>query len=266
MGTHPYAGDDGATKVGSRLALDFAKSEGANFITPAALAAVRSRLGNSEKHQTLNEERLWADLLSSMPLCFNLFGDLAADSTRASEAVRAWWPAAPLGVATVRFEHSPGRRDALYLGNRSAFDVAFDIETGTGSHAVVGVETKYHEHAKAEPAPSPAALARYFEVAERSGVFQDGWRSAVVGTELQQIWLDHLLALAMLQHPSGKWQWARFVLVFPSGNPSFARAAAVYRDLLRGSETFESRTIEELIASPSPITPTTTAALSARYF
>lgn len=265
IGTEPYAGGGSATPVGSRLALDFAKSSGANFVTPAALAAVRKRIANPERHQMLKADRLWADLLSSMPLCFNLFGDLDADLAQASRAVRAWWPDAPQGTTTVTFEHSPGRRDVSFLGNGSAFDVAFDINTQSGKLGIVGVETKYHEHAKPEDIPRPAALARYVEVTQRSGVFVDGWQTLVVGTDLQQIWLDHLLALAMLQHPTGRWSWARFVLVYPSENPSFARAAAAYRGVLRSAETFEARTIEELLATPAAFATTTRMALRDRY-
>jgi hypothetical protein len=45
----------------------------ANFLTAAARSAVDARLGHKEHHQLLKEDRPWADLLSSMPLCFNLF-------------------------------------------------------------------------------------------------------------------------------------------------------------------------------------------------
>lgn len=195
----------------------------------------------------LDEDRLWADLLSSMPLCFNLFGELHADAGLAANAVRTWWPDAPTGKVAVRFEHSPGRRDLLFLGNKSAFDVAFEIKKADGTFGIIGVETKYHEHAKAEAVPKPKALARYTEVTERSGVFKSEWRAVIVGTELQQVWLDHLLVLSMLQQPSKRWSWGRFVLVYPSENPSFARAAERYREVLTDTATFETRTIESLV-------------------
>src|SRR5690606_23825285 len=76
MGTSPYDGSakrQQPSKVGSRLALAFAVESGANFLTEAAMMAVRHRLDHPEPHQMLAEDRLWADLLSSMPLCFNVF-------------------------------------------------------------------------------------------------------------------------------------------------------------------------------------------------
>jgi hypothetical protein len=266
VGAHPYRGGDASAVVGSRMALDFAMSTGANFLTPGALAATRKRLSNPEPHQMLSAERLWADLLSSMPLCFNLFGDLDGDSAAAARAVNAWWPAAPVGQVTVRFEHSPGRRDPTLLANRSAFDVAFEIETGDRTRAIIGVETKYHEHAKREPRPRDAVLQHYIEVTGQSGEFREGWQAALIGTELQQIWLDHLLVLAMVQHPSRRWSWGRFVLVYPAENPSFARAVTAYRSVLReAAQTFEFRTIEGLLATPAALPVAVRAEFEGRY-
>ena len=264
IGSQPYGGGPNSTPVGSRLELSFARESGANFITPGARAAVRARLAAPEPNQTLNEDRLWADLLSSMPLCFNLFGDLEGDA--AARAVRAWWPEAPPGKVCVRFEHSPGRRDQAFLGNRSAFDAAFDIDTAHGTRGVVGVETKYHEHPKVERAPRAAALARYVEVTERARIFAEGWREQIIGTDLQQIWLDHLLVLAMLQHPSKRWVWGKFVLVYPAKNPAFAAAVARYAAILADNEsTFEARTLEDLVAVPGALSSGTANAFHARY-
>jgi hypothetical protein len=140
MGFQPYAGTNdtkcanGLSKpvpMGSRLELDFAKISGANMLTRAAYDAALARVASPEPHQMLTTDRLWADLLSSMPLCFNLLGDLAAVRSGASRAVRAWFPDAPEGRVRVRFEHFarasglavPGepdrvRRGVLHRGER----------------------------------------------------------------------------------------------------------------------------------------------------
>ena len=261
IGAQPYRGGAGATPVGSRMALDVRDAHRRELPHAGVLAAVRARLDTHESHEMLSEDRLWADLLSSMPLCFNLFGELAHDQARADRAVHTWWPDAPAGRVEVKFEHSPARRDPAYLGNNSAFDAAFVV----GDTAIVGVETKYHEHAKAEAPPKQKALARYVEVTERSGAFRAGWRKAIIGTDLQQIWLDHLLLLSMLQHPSGQWTWGRFVLVSPAGNPSFAAAADRYRGLLADDATFETKTIEELLAAKGALPDALVTAFRARY-
>ena len=70
----------------------------------------------------------------------------------------------------------------------------------------------------------------------------------------------------MLQHPSKQWTWGRFVLVYPGENPSFARAAAEYRETLRDAATFESRTIEDLLATSGALDPATVETFRERYF
>lgn len=263
IGSQPYGGGDDATPIGSRLDLAFARSSGANFLTAAVREAVNARLAQPEQHQTIQPERLWADLLSSMPLCFNLFGELKGEA--AARFLRSWCPEVPAGAAAVRFEHSPGRRNPEFLGNQSAFDCAFDIELAGGERAIIGVETKYHEHTKTEPRPKDAALRRYVEVTERSGAFADGWRDRILGTELQQIWLDHLLVLSMLQHSSAQWTSGKFVLVYPGANPSFARAAEQYAALLRDPTTFAAKTIESTVDCLREVAPHAAEAFVERY-
>ncbi len=88
--------------VGSRLPLAYARETGANFLTVGGLEAARARTSVTEAHQSFDHQRLWADLLSSPALAFNLSGDLAADLELADQAVHCWWPDAPgtVGVDT----------------------------------------------------------------------------------------------------------------------------------------------------------------------
>lgn len=230
--------------VGSRMPVAYARDTMANFLSDGVKQAVKERLAVNEPHQTLNTDRLYSDLLSSMPMCFNLFGELAADRTKAQPAVEALWPELQAENASVRLEHSPGRRDEKFLGDRTAFDAAITYE-GAAGRGIIGIETKYHEHAVREKVP--AEMRRYEEVTTRSKVFERGWQKAIVGTELQQIWRDHLLVLSMLQ--CGEWTEGRYVLVFPAANLSFAAVAEQYRSVLVDDATFEVRTLETVVDS-----------------
>lgn len=250
IGTQPMRSRGGkpTRPLGSRIELETARETGANFLTDGVRRVVKERLANPQSHQTLDEDRLYCDLLSSMPMCFNLFGELAADLARADKAVHTWWPDTPGKVSAVEFEWSPGRGlKGEYLENRSAFDAAFILDLGDGTKGVIGVETKYHEHAVPMAPTTDAKMERYKAVADKSGVFANGSQEAIVGTELQQIWLDHLLALSLPQHPSGEWAWAKFILVYPSRNPGFARVASAYQRLLSKQDTFGVSTVEDLL-------------------
>ena len=249
--------------VGSRLPLAYARETGATFLTAGALDAARARTSIIEPHQSFDHQRLWADLLSSEALAFNLFADLAADLGLADRALHTWWPDAPGTLCEVRFAHSPGRLDRAYLGNLMAFDAAFVLSLRDGTQGIIGLDTKYHERSK-RALPKPNRLPRYLEVATRSRVFAPGAIDAVSGTHLLVMWLEHLLVLSMLQHSSGPWKWGRYVVVHPAGNLDFAEACARYRDLLADRSTFSSVTVEDLLGAevlPAP----TAAALRQRY-
>jgi hypothetical protein len=259
----PRSDDEPLRLVGSRLPLAYARETGANFITAGALEAARARTSSAESHQSFDHQRLWAELLWSPAMCFNLFGDLAGDLGLADRAVHAWWPDTPGTVVDVRFAHSPGRLDPAYLGNLVAWDVAFVLDLGDGSEGIVGVVTAYRDVNRRQP-PKPRRLPRYREITETSGIFGPGAIVAVNGTELIHIWLDHLLVLSMLQHPSRAWRWGRLVVVHPADNTDFAEACARYGDLLVDRSMFSSMTIEELLDARALPAQTTTA-LRERY-
>jgi hypothetical protein len=152
------------------LPLDYARDTGANFLTPAALEAVRARTSFIEPRQSIDHQRLWSDLLSSLAASFNLFGDLAADLALADRALHAWFPDTPGRVSELRFAHSPGWFDPSYLNSLRSFATLFVLELDDGSRSLVAVDVKYHERNKSET-PRPENLTRYTAVGERSGVF-----------------------------------------------------------------------------------------------
>ena len=249
IGSQPIAPKPGGTVrlVGSRLPLDYARETGANFLTAGALDAAKARTSAKEPHQTFDRQRLWADLLWSTTMAFNLFGDLAADLGLADRVVHTWWPDAPGTVSDVRFEHSPGRLDRAYIGSLISFDAAFVLDLGDGTQGIIGLDIRYHDRAKPET-PKPRNLRRYLEVAERSRAFKAGAIAPIKGkTDLAEMWLEHLLLLSMLQHASSRWSWGRYVVVRPTGNTDYDDACARYRGLLADRSTFSSVTVEELL-------------------
>jgi hypothetical protein len=265
IGSQPIVPREGkpSRPAGSRLPLDYAHETGATFLTAGALEAARARTSFVEAHQSFDRQRLWAELLWSATLAFNLFGDLAADLELADRVVHTWWPDVPGTVSEIRFAHSPGRFDQAYLGSLRAFDVAFVLDLDDGTRGIVGAVTKYHE--RATPAiRKPIGLPRHLEVAERSAVFDSKTIEAVDRTDLLVMSLEHLLLLSMLQHASGTWTWGRYVVVHPAGNTDYAEACARYRALLVDQATFSSVTVEKLLDADA-LPPPTVAALRKRY-
>jgi hypothetical protein len=114
---------------------------------------------------------------------------------------------------------------------------------------VIGIETKYHEVAQKENKPSKDRLPRYRAVHEHSGKFVDGALDRILGTDLQQLWLDHLLGLSMLQATGADWSWVRFVVVYPEPNVSIDRACRRYSELLTDRATFTTSTLQKILTS-----------------
>jgi hypothetical protein len=158
--------------------------------------------------------------------------------------MRALWPDRVHEVREIAFEYSPGRGDPKYLNNRSAFDVFVRYASASGREGFIGIEVKYHENLQGDAADHKA---RYDEVAERADIYSKASRGLLRKLPLQQIWLDHLLALSMLQADE-RWSSGLFAFVYPAANMRCAAAAAAYRRTLTRTSSFDSRTLEELVA------------------
>ncbi len=265
IGTQPIVPRPGANRrlVGSRMPLEYARDNGATFVVPAALQAARARTSFVEPHQSFDHHRLWADLLWSSALAFNLFGDLATDLELADRVVHAWWPDVPGNVSAVRFAHSPGRFDPAYLNSLREFAVAITLDLGGAASGVIAVGVRYHERAHRE-IPKPSNRWRNDEVRQRSGAFRSEAEAIFDGSDLTVMFLEHLLLLSMLQHPSAAWQWGRFVVVHPAGNVDAVDACLRYRDLLADPSTFAVTTLEDVLGADA-LPRSTVAALRERY-
>jgi hypothetical protein len=260
-GEHPPGQANGSV-------LSWAEGEAfANFLSPAIIRSVEHRLAaeQREKGQQFDPVRLKTHLLSSMPMCFNLFGELHGNPERITTVGQKLWGLEQPGLE-VRFEWSPGRGDPDYSGDGTAFDVALLFGDADEQQTVIGIETKYHEHAVAEATPKATTrLPRYREIAERSGAFAEDWEDRILGTPLQQIWRDHLLLLSLLQHPSRRWGAGKYVLVYPAGNAAFDRLGQQYREVLADESTFDIATIESLLDAHALHEPETERKFRERY-
>ncbi len=224
------------TPLGSRLAMPEAQAAGWNFLTPriAELAAAYADGRLAEPRAKIDATRMHSDLLSSQPMCFNLFGELALDLKAATRFARRLWPGRVDRVVDVRFEHSPGRWSPAFLDNGSAFDVFLVHTTPAGGSGFVAIEVKYHENMRDK---LPAQLRpRYRELALESGAFADPQASSLWSRGVWQLWLDHLLAWSLRRHPGSAYDTGISVLLHPAGNAEVAGVARAYSDHLVASE------------------------------
>lgn len=242
-------GQHDRTPLGSRLTTTDGDS-GRNYLTPAALAQVRQAVRDAPRTGALiMAPRIWTDLLSSQPLCFNLFGDMAADLELATAVLARVWPGEVDRVRAIHFEHSPGRGDTRYLGNRSAFDVVVDHD-GPAGRTMVGIEVKYHENMQVSPAKDKG----YADIARQHDVFREDALPRLAAPPLQQLWLDHLLALQVGTVDHQTYTHTRFVLLHPCGNTACARVAEQYAECLTHRSTFSPLHLETVVSALTEVT------------
>jgi len=224
-----YTDKGGRKRAIGSLISKTAADEGRNFLSPEIAEVVRLETAYQERGALIDQARLYGNLLSSMPLCFNLFALLRNDLALAARILRAIIPAIDLkAVEHVWFEHSPGRQEPTLTGDRTAFDVAFVYERTDGKIGLIGVEMKYSESGN-EPAP-PELNPRYEELSRASGLYKDPDHAALRVNPSQQLFREHLLAQAAVMR--GDYAEAYFVQIGPRHNHLVQNAARLYKGFL----------------------------------
>jgi hypothetical protein len=199
--------------------------------------------GRSEG-KLFGKPRIFDDLLSSQPLCFNLFGELKRDLALASRVMHRLVPDKVATVHRIEFEHSPGRRDPRYTADRSAFDVYVEYDSVGGKKGFLGIEVKYHENMNDALAPH---RDRYDQVAQGMGCFHANHLSDLRMKPINQLWRDHMLAGSMLL--ADGWAEGMFVVLYPSENSHAAAAIQKYQAYLADSSTLTAWTLESFVAA-----------------
>jgi hypothetical protein len=183
----------GHPQLGSMLRKeDVAAQRDLNFIHPAAAEHAETRAKQvQEEHGSLEVGRLRHNMLSSMPMCFNLFGTMRdeadflavfrelfdPETTRVSEIVCEWAGPGP---------------DGPLIGDRTAFDAMVRYEREDGP-AFCGIETKY-----TEPLSSTVyePTEKYTAITADSGWFKTGASEILKASESNQLWRNVMLAAA----------------------------------------------------------------------
>ena len=228
-------GDDKRTriKLGSRLHLKPAQS-GLNFVSPEVFQLVRRELILREEGAVIDADRLFVNALSSMPLSFNLLGPMALNRDLATAVWHRLLPAFVHTVESIGFEHSPGRGEARFLSDGTAFDAVLRVITPEGETATVFVELKYSE---AMSGPGATLRPRHDEASRQVRLFQQPDSPALRSLALEQLWREHMLAqLAVDLHLTPR---AHFVALGPRLNRRVSTAFRLYAAELIDSSSLD---------------------------
>jgi hypothetical protein len=160
-----YVGEDGNRhKLGSRIS-EAAGRGGGNFLTPEIAHTARREAAYREIGALIDQKRLATNLLSSMPLTFNLLAPWGHTLERASSYLIELLPAFTGSARQLLFEHSPGRGNLKFTGDFTAFDALIRYSDAQGRNGFVAFEIKYSESMRE---PIPEAKPRHAELSAAS--------------------------------------------------------------------------------------------------
>ena len=240
-GTGPNLWD---TRILGNMLTEESANKGLNFFTPGIVELAKNRIAKEEG--AVEPFRLLRNMLSSQPMCFNLFGEPARDLELATALTRALWGNRIARVVNVRFEWAP-EPAAEYLNDRTAFDAFIEYETADGNPGFIGIETKLSE---------PFSPKRYDGQKYRCWMTADSpWRPGadVAATRHNQLWRNHLLAWSLLRHPQSKYTQGGVTVVY---HPEDRRCRSViegYKALLRDDSTFAAFDLNEIVSAWKPL-------------
>jgi len=203
---------------------------GRNFLTQEIYEVVLDRIAQGSG--VVEKYRLLHNMLSSQPMCFNLFGPLVRDCDLAKNLLATLVPEKISEVTRVEIEWAP-QPAKDYLNDRTAFDAFIEYRTEDGQLAGLGIETKLSEPFSQKVYDRPE-YRRWMQLPD-SPWYPDSWNK-VQAVEYNQLWRDHLLAVALRFHPESPYDRTRLMLVYHSEDINCVRNFLNYKNLLRNDD------------------------------
>ncbi|MCL4559894.1 MAG: hypothetical protein M1281_04660 [Chloroflexi bacterium] len=221
--------------------------QGFNFFTPQLgqriFSVVKRRL--TEKKGAVEPYRLLCNMLSSQPMCFNLFAPLVDKLELATTLLKPFYPDEILKVTQVKIEFAP-EPASEYLNDHTAFDAYVEFTAQDGEKGFVGIETKLVE-------PFTLAEHEHEEYWKWTHAKMSPWNETSIQTlrdvKVNQLWRDHLLGLAIQHHPKSTYKHGHFLVIYHSGDDACSQSINLYRSLLKSCDkSFKAITLNKLIS------------------
>lgn len=180
---------------------------GLNFLSGHTFEIAKRRLAVSKG--TIDRFRLCCNMLSSQPMCFNLFAPLVDDLELAARLMGVLLPdeIGPVNKVELEYAPEPARN---YLNDRTAFDAFVAYTRRDGLPGFVGIETKLTE--SFSPKVYSSRLYHCW-TNDRQSPWPAENLPRLQSKNVNQLWRDHLLAVAMRLAPGSEYASGRFMLV-----------------------------------------------------
>jgi hypothetical protein len=234
QGQHPMNPDN---QIGSSI-LD-GEDSFSNFLDDFAKQAVKETLQErkSSAKGMISESRLFNNLLSSQPLCFNFFGRLKYNRSFASSVLKQFFPAIS-EVTAIHFEFAP---NTAQNGDNSAHDVAIEFVSIDGKNGLIGLECKYTEPFS----PTLYRKKEYENIYTESNAFTAGYEE-LTGSDFNQLFRNQLIVESALINKSYDIGYSGLFCIHGDEN-ALSKGKAFQKMLKKGEERFKIITFANLI-------------------
>jgi hypothetical protein len=167
---------------------------GSNFLSTDIFDYVKYRLQFLKKGETINAYRIFNNMLSSQPMCFNLFYPLKElfekEYKVANKVFKACFPSLKIDkILAVEIEYLP-YPVSEYLNDRTAFDAMLIYKTASGERNILAIETKYVEKLGTNPSSD---LSKQIDLVKNGTLFNEVGKNEVLNG-FSQLGRNFLLA------------------------------------------------------------------------
>ncbi len=248
-----------------------------NFFTKDAFKYAKERVKHKEKYETIEQDRLFNNLLSSQPMAFNLFCPLRQmleeSPETATKVIKTALPKYPIHrVTEVELEFIPGNYKEL-TGDKSAMDAIIRFEDEFGNKGFIAIETKYSENLGSNAAydidenGNKKPRAQSIEAIKRLKCFKpDVEKSIMEGTTpLTQIYRNFLLS-EIYGYKEGLLAYS--IILAPERHPSTKRELNSLTNGLRDDykEKIEEINLEDFVERIIAVCPKEYVTIFERFY
>lgn len=233
-GTHPKINGQNVCST-----IQEGRKNNKNFLTANVIKAVEKTIAdrNDESVGLLEQNRLYNNLLSSQPLCFNFFGELMADTKFGVRVLNNLWPGLRItDLKKVIFEYAPKER---YTNDNSAFDVAFEVSEGKRK-GLIGLECKFTDSFSTTIYDKPVYRKIYNASKSFSATYEE-----LIKSKYNQLFRNQLIAEALIQQK--KYDFVKTGLFCYQDDESAIKTARVFQQMLTNPTNFQIITYRDFI-------------------
>jgi hypothetical protein len=150
---------------------------------------------------TLELDRLKRNMLSSMPMCFNILGHLRSGPSTAAEVLGKILGIPMTTIERMEVERAPRTKKAggagALLGDRTAFDAYIEYRAGD-RRGFLGIETKFTDSFSPKVyGDNPSMAPQYVKYTSESYGWKPDAYDRVKASKTNQVWRNAMLGLAL---------------------------------------------------------------------